>query len=110
MKQHIRVRLTSLPQHLDAAGPGVLPNIGSIRCKHAEQLVTVRWVAFLCVCSIDEFLIKEQQVAGTVVRAGVVQMLEAQRMYECSRCHHRHASPLANSTGPACCGLVSSWP
>lgn len=107
MKQHIRVRLTSLPQHLDAARPGVLPNIGSIRCKHAEQLVTVRWVAFLCVCSINEFLIKEQQVAGTVVRAGVVQMLEAQRMYECSRCHHRHASLLANSTGPACCCLVS---
>ncbi|KAK9821222.1 hypothetical protein WJX81_002412 [Elliptochloris bilobata] len=68
IKQRVRVRLTSLPQFLDAAQPGMLPSIGSIRCAHAEKLVTV---------------------AGTVVRSGAMQMLEARRIYECGRCRHR---------------------
>ena len=42
MKQRVRVRLASLPQYLDAAPHGELPTIGSIRCAHGEQLLTVR--------------------------------------------------------------------
>lgn len=106
MKQRVRVRLASLPQYLDAAQHGELPTIGSIRCPHGERLLTVRPRS--CLHSSRQVQWRTEihehaarQVAGTVVRAGAVQVLEAQRIYECSRCQLRRA-PVSAEVGCLC--------
>ena len=63
IKELVKARLTGVP-----CGGGMSPLIGNIRAAHAGCLVVV---------------------TGTVTRAGAVQMLEAQRMYECTRCLHQ---------------------
>jgi DNA helicase MCM9 len=66
IKSHLRIRLSSLPFYLDSANPG----IGGIRIYHTGRLITL---------------------AGTVVRTGPIQTMEAVRQYECMKCRHRWA-------------------
>ena len=71
-KEKLHVRIRSLPFHLDVACPESNPGVGGLKCSHLGQLITL---------------------SGTVVRTGSVKMLEAKRLYECPKCHHRQAGP-----------------
>jgi DNA helicase MCM9 len=79
IKSHLRIRLSSLPFYLDSANPG----IGGIRIYHTGRLITL---------------------AGTVVKTGPIQTMEAVRHYECTKCRHRWALLLyRGSTKDTCC-------
>jgi DNA helicase MCM9 len=69
VKENVHARLTGISLFLDkAASPQVSPTIGDVSAAHIDKLLTIR---------------------GTIVRAGTVKLLEARRLYECTRCKHR---------------------
>ncbi|KAK9824018.1 hypothetical protein WJX72_006994 [[Myrmecia] bisecta] len=79
IKERVHARLASLPHSLDSRAGGASPSIGNIRSVHVNKLLTV---------------------SGTVVRSGAVQMLEAQRLYECAKCKHRFVTSVDLELGP----------
>jgi DNA helicase MCM9 len=69
VKENVHARLTGISLFLDkAASQQVSPAIGDVSAAHIDKLLTIR---------------------GTIVRAGTVKLLEARRLYECTRCKHR---------------------
>lgn len=68
LKENVHVRLSGLAHFLDKACNKINPSVGDISSAHIDKLITVR---------------------GTVVRTGAVKLLEARRLYECTRCRHR---------------------
>ncbi|CAG9461513.1 unnamed protein product [Pedinophyceae sp. YPF-701] len=66
-KDNVQVRPHGLPYYLDPSDPTLHPGISGIRSVHVGKLVTI---------------------LGTVARTGAIQMLEAGRLYECTRCNH----------------------
>lgn len=63
-KIHCHARLydvPSIPEH-------VKPTVSSIRCTDVKKLI---------------------RISGTVIRTGMVKMLESEREYECAKCGHR---------------------
>ena len=76
-KPWVHARLHGLALHQDVLAREVCPPAGGVGAPHIDRLLTL---------------------AGTVTKAGPVKALEARRVYECGRCHHRHA-PLAGCWG-----------
>ena len=70
VKENVNARLTGISLFLDktSSSQQVSPAIGDISAAHIDKLLTIR---------------------GTIVRAGTVKLLEARRLYECTRCKHR---------------------
>eukprot|EP00879_Flechtneria_rotunda_P021861 GHRR01023054.1.p1 GENE.GHRR01023054.1~~GHRR01023054.1.p1 ORF type:complete len:299 (+),score=98.98 GHRR01023054.1:450-1346(+) len=68
VKPNAHVRLHNLPHSLDPEPNMLNPTISNIGSRHLGKLVTIR---------------------GTVVKAGPVKMLEAQKMFICNKCKHR---------------------
>ncbi len=69
VKENVHARLTGISLFLDKAAPQqVCPSIGDVSAAHIDKLLTIR---------------------GTIVRAGTNKLLEARRLYECTRCKHR---------------------
>lgn len=68
VKENVHARLHGPCLFLDKAAGAAAPKLGDISSGHLDRLVTVR---------------------GTVVRTGAVKLLEARRLYECTRCRHR---------------------
>lgn len=67
-KPWVHARLHGLALHQDVLAREVCPPAGGVGAPHIDRLVTL---------------------AGTVTKAGPVKALEARRVYECGRCHHR---------------------
>lgn len=68
VKENVHARLVGLALYVDSAARAASPAIGDISSAHADSLITV---------------------AGTVVKTGPVKMLEARRLYECTKCRFR---------------------
>ena len=68
VKADIQIRLQPLPAMPGSSCSLLHPHTSKIRCRHSQRLVTV---------------------TGTVVRTGVVNVLESHRVYECKACRHR---------------------
>lgn len=66
-KENVHVRVHSFPHCMDPRPGPSNPVIGGIRSMHVGRLLAV---------------------AGTVVRTGAVRVFEAQKVHECTRCHH----------------------
>jgi hypothetical protein len=69
-KDHTHPRLAAPGLRLDPGARCAAPAISDLGSAHLDQLVGV---------------------AGVVTRAGPVRILEARRLYECTRCKHRQA-------------------
>ncbi|KAI7846329.1 hypothetical protein COHA_000166 [Chlorella ohadii] len=67
-KPWVHARLHGLALHQDVLAREVCPPAGGVAAPHIDRLVTL---------------------VGTVTKAGPVKALEARRVYECGRCHHR---------------------
>jgi DNA helicase MCM9 len=68
VKENAHIRLHSLPYALDPNPNELNPTIAKIGSYHLGKLITV---------------------TGTIVKTGIVQMLESQKLYMCNRCKHR---------------------
>jgi len=69
IKENVHARLSGISHFLDkASSQQVSPGIGDVSAAHIDKLLTIR---------------------GTIVRAGTVKLLEARRLYECTRCKYR---------------------
>ena len=68
-KPWVHARLHGLALHQDVLAREVCPPSGGVGAPHIDRLVTLM---------------------GTVTKAGPVKALEARRVYECGRCHHRY--------------------
>lgn len=68
VKAHVHPRLAGAALLHDGAAAEACPRIGAVTAAHVDQLVTL---------------------SGTVVKTGLVRVLEARRLYECSKCKHR---------------------
>ena len=79
-KDAVHARLWGLALHQDgqAAAREASPGPGGVGAPHIDRLLTV---------------------AGTVCKAGPVKMLEARRLYQCSRCKHRRGRRGAAGAG-----------
>ncbi|KAK6916148.1 MCM OB domain, partial [Dillenia turbinata] len=80
---HVRVNICGSPLEC----PETFPRIGRIRVKHRGILLTLK---------------------GTVIRSGLVKMIEGERLYECRKCKHRFKVYPELETGnsiklPSCC-------
>lgn len=68
IKENIHARLRGPATFLDTSSREACPQIADISAGHIDKLITI---------------------TGTVVRTGTVKLLEARRLYECNKCHHR---------------------
>lgn len=69
IKENVHARLSDISLFLDKPSSQLVsPAIGDVSAAHIDKLLTIR---------------------GTIVRAGTVKLLEARRLYECTRCKYR---------------------
>lgn len=67
-KPHVHPRLVGAALLHDGCAAELCPPIGAISAAHNDRIITF---------------------SGTVVRTGVVKVLEARRLYECTKCKRR---------------------
>ena len=68
VKESVHARLEGLALFLADDGSGNAPSLSAVGAPHIGRLITI---------------------LGTVVKAGMVRVLESRRLFECTRCKHR---------------------